>query len=290
MMTKLLVTGSTGQLGREFCKLQSSEYEIAGISSADADITSPEQVRAVLSKHKPDLIVHTAAMTDVDACEKNPERAHQVNTGGPENIAKAALDYKALIIYISTDYVFDGEKNAAYTESDIPNPISIYGRTKLEGEKAVQNNCSDWIIIRTSWIYSSFGNNFIKSVIKQAYSEKPLKVVNDQIGSPTWTKDIVKQTMKLIDSGKTQLFHVASKGKVSRFDMATYILRALKFDREVIPISTREMSRPAKRPKCTPLVSERLGQLGIDSMRPYTEALDEFLELHGEELLHEIAN
>lgn len=289
-MTKLLVTGSTGQLGREFCNLQSSEFEIGGISSADADITSPEQILTVLNKHKPDIIIHTAAMTDVDLCERNPERAHQVNTGGSENIAKASLNYKALVIYISTDYVFDGEKNAAYTESDIPNPISVYGRTKLEGEKAVQNNCSNWIIIRTSWIYSSFGNNFIKSVIKRAHSEKPLKVVNDQFGSPTWTKDIVKQTMRLIDSRKTQLFHVASKGKVSRFDMATYILRALKFDREVIPISTRELLRPAKRPKSSPLVSERIGQLEIDTMRPYNEALDEFLDLHGEELLHEIAN
>lgn len=290
MPTKLLVTGSTGQLGREFCSFESSEFEIIGISRKDADITKIAEVRSAINKFKPDIVIHTAAMVDVDDCELNPELAMNVNSIGARNVALAANESSASVVYISTDYVFDGNKGSAYVESDTTNAISNYGKSKLAGENAIEESNKNWTIIRTSWVYSQYRRNFVKSILKQALSGKTLKVVDDQFSSPTWTKDIVRQTMKIIELKQARLFHVAAKGETSRYDFAKQILTKMKIDAQIEPVSTAQIPRPAKRPMRSTLTSERLPELGIDTMRPYNEALDEFLNQFGDEILSELKN
>ena len=288
MPIRLLVTGSSGQFGQEFCKLQSTRYEIIGMSRKDADISNPKQVKAVINKIRPQIVVHTAAITDVDACEDNPDLAMKVNCAGAENVARAAKEMGVPIVHFSTDYVFDGTKLSAYIESDITCAISHYGKSKLAGENAIKDGNSNWTIIRTSLVYSEHRRNFVKSIITQAVSGKELRVVDDQFSSPTWTKDIVDQTMKIIESNQTGLFHVASKGETSRYEFARLILKILKIDAAVEPVTSEQRPRLAKRPGRSTLKSERLGAFGIDLMRPYNEAIEQFLKLHGAEILEEV--
>lgn len=291
MKTKLLVTGSIGQLGVEFCNYRSDLFEMTGISKRDADIRDYKPVISAVNRHKPDIIIHSAAMTDVDACEKDQSLAMDINVGGTRNVALAAEKSGAAIIYFSTDYVFDGKKERTYVESDKPNPISHYGFTKLTGEKVVREFHGNWTIIRTGWVYSPNRKNFVKSIVSTANKEKgPVKVVNDQYGSPTWTREIVKQTIKIIEASQTGIFHVAAKGEVSRFEFAKLILNRLLPDVEIVPCATKEFPRPAKRPARSSLNSERLEALGIDVMRSVETGLDEFLNEFGEQLINEMPN
>ncbi|MGH8016452.1 MAG: dTDP-4-dehydrorhamnose reductase, partial [Candidatus Zixiibacteriota bacterium] len=288
MGVRLLVTGSAGQLGTEFCNTLSEKFDMAGISRKDADIRDYGQVMSAVNKHRPEIIIHTAALTDVDACEKDQSAAMEINASGARNVALAAQKAGAAIIYFSTDYVFDGSKNTAYTESDSPNPISQYGFSKLMGEKIIMEFHGNWTIIRTGWVYSQHGKNFIKSIISTAKKkEKTLQVVNDQFGSPTWTKDIVLQTAGIIESNESGLFHVTSKGEMSRYELAGQVLNKLIPTAKIEPCQTQDFPRPALRPARSSLRSERLESLGIDIMRPIQASLDEFLNQYGEELLHE---
>lgn len=287
--SKILVTGATGQLGMEFCGFNSDRFEIIGAVRKDADIRDFKQVIKVVKKHEPEIIIHTAAMTDVDACEKEQDLAMAINCSGARNVALAAKKSNSAIIYISTDYVFDGLKNSAYVESDKTNPISHYGHSKLMGEKAVMEFHGNWTIVRCGWIYSQNGKNFVKSIITAAKKgKKPLKVVNDQIGSPTWTKDIVAQTLKILESGQTGLFHVASHGEISRFEFAKLFLQRLYPGAKIEPCTTKEYPLPAKRPARSSLSGERLKSLGIDLMRPLEVSLAEFIDKYGEHLLNEV--
>lgn len=289
--TKILVTGAEGQLGREFCKFVSEKYYFVGVGKTEADIRNYKEVISVVKKNEPSIIIHTAAMTDVDACEKEQSMAMEINSGGTRNVALAAQKTGAAIIYFSTDYVFDGAKDSAYVEIDKPNPISHYGFTKLMGEKVIMAFHGNWTIIRTGWIYSQFGNNFVKTIVSAAKRRNGLvKVVEDQFGSPTWTKDIVAQTKKIIESGETGLFHAASKGEVSRYQFAKLILNKLMPDSLIEPCTTNDFPRMARRPVRSTLAGERLERCGIDVMRSYEVALNEFLNIHGNELLNEVPN
>lgn len=291
MKIKLLVTGSTGQLGSEFCRQLTGRFDVVGITRNDADITDLAQITEVIKKYKPDYVIHTAAFTDVDACEQNIHRTIAVNSIGATNAALAAQKAGAEIIYFSTDYLFDGTKNSAYVESDSPNPISEYGKSKLAGELATMESNKNWTIIRSGWIYSDHGKNFVKSILRTGKCNKgPLRVVNDQFGSPTWTKDIVEQTARIIEAKQTGLFHVASQGEVSRYEFAKMILDRLVPDSKIEPCETKDFPRPAKRPARSSLKSERLDKLGIDMMRPYDKCLVEFLDRYGEKLLNEVSD
>jgi len=288
---KLLVTGSTGQLGSEFCRQLTGRFDVVGITRNDADITDLAQITEVIKKYKPDYVIHTAAFTDVDACEQNIHRTIAVNSIGATNAALAAQKAGAEIIYFSTDYLFDGTKNSAYVESDSPNPISEYGKSKLAGELATMESNKNWTIIRSGWIYSDHGKNFVKSILRTGKCNKgPLRVVNDQFGSPTWTKDIVEQTARIIEAKQTGLFHVASQGEVSRYEFAKMILDRLVPDSKIEPCETKDFPRPAKRPARSSLKSERLDKLGIDMMRPYDNCLVKFLDRYGEKLLNEVSD
>ena len=289
MSAKILVTGSSGQLGLEFCKTLSNKFEICGIGRKEADIRNYKQVITAINEHEPNIVIHTAALTDVDLCEKDQNAAMEINSSGTRNVAKAAQRAGASIIYISTDYVFDGTKDTSYLESDKPNPVSHYGFTKLLGEKAVMEFHGNWTIIRTGWVYSLCRKNFLKSIVSAAKKKRQiLRVVDDQFGSPTWTKDIVNQTLKIIELGETGIFHVAAKGEISRFELAKKVMNKLMPEVKIEACSTRDFPRPAKRPARSSLRSERLETMGIDIMRTIDESLNEFLTEYGGQLLNEM--
>jgi len=288
---KILITGSTGQLGMEFCSFKSDRFEFVGVVRKEADIRDYKQVIKMVKKYEPEIIIHTAAMTDVDACERDQNLAMETNCSGTRNVALAAQKSNAAIVYFSTDYVFDGTKPSAYVESDAANPISHYGYSKLMGEKVIREFHGNWTIIRSGWIYSHYGKNFVKSIVSAAKkSKKPLKVVNDQRGSPTWTKEIVSQTMKILESGQNGLFHVAAQGEISRFDFAKQFLKRLNPSAKIEPCTSKEYPLPAKRPARSTLTSERLDSLGMNLMRPIETSLNEFLDLYGDQLLNEVTN
>ena len=185
-------------LGSSLINALSSEFEVKGIDIEDCDITNKEEIINKIKIYGPGLIVHTAAYTDVDDCELNPEEAFAVNVGGTGNIARAAKETGAILFYISTDYVFDGKKDKPYTETDIPNPINTYGRSKLEGEKIIQSTLEKFFILRSSWLFGPNGKNFVTTILQRAKERQTLQVVNDQRGSPTYTIDLASALKKML--------------------------------------------------------------------------------------------
>src|SRR4030042_1008411 len=267
--TKILVTGSSGMLGADVCGELSGEYDVVGLDINEpasgvsqptvlCDITDRQKTIESIDDVKPDLIVHAAACTDVDGCEMDPRRAERINKDGTENIAAAASKLDIPLLYISTDFVFDGKKRQAYKEEDPANPINVYGRTKLEGEKAV-SPLKRHMILRTSWMYGGNGKNFVDTITTMAKAKNELKVVNDQVGSPTYTKDLAKaigRLLKIIYGPRAGgrgpgwgIYCISNKGPVSWFDYAKEILSILDIDNvKVIPIKSEQLDRPARRP------------------------------------------
>ena len=295
---KVLVTGANGQLGRALVSQFSDLYEVVGITRKDADITDKIEISRVISSHRPQYVLHTAAFTNVDRCEIESEKAALVNSIGTENVALACKAVNAKLVYFSTDFVFDGTKSRAYLETDRTNPVNTYGRSKLEGESKCLSSRVDTVIIRIGWIYSDNGSNFLKKILAaakkkvetaRATGEKPcLKVVSDQIGTPTWAKDIAAQTKKLIERNVSGIYHIASFPEVLRFEFARVILATMLPDVTIEPCSSSEFETEAKRPLRSSLCCEKLESENLNMMRPWKDSLDEFLKLHGKQLLNEI--
>ena len=295
---KVLVTGANGQLGRTLVSEFSEKYEVVGLTRKDADITDKIEISRVISSHRPQYVLHTAAFTNVDRCEIEAEKAALVNSTGTENVALACKSVNAKLVYFSTDYVFDGTKSSSYIETDRTNPVNVYGSSKLDGESKCLASWADTVIIRIGWIYSENGSNFLKKILAaakrkaetaRAAGEKPvLKVVDDQIGTPTWTKDIAMQMQKLIERNVSGVYHVASNSEVSRFEFARAILTTMLPDVTVEPCSSSEYNTEAKRALRSSLSCEKLKSENLSVMRPWQESLDEFLKLHGKQLLNEI--
>jgi len=295
---KVLVTGADGQLGRALVSEFSKAYELVGITRKDADITNQTEISRVISRHKPQYVLHTAAFTNVDRCEIEPEKAALVNSVGTENVALACKSANAKLVYYSTDYVFDGTKSRPYIETDRTNPVNVYGRSKLDGENKCLSSWADTVIIRIGWIYSEIGANFVRNILAAAKrkietaiatGEKPcLKVVTDQIGTPTLTKDIATQTQKLIEKNVSRIYHFASYPEISRFEFARVILAAMLPEVTVEPCGSDEHPEGAKRPLRSSLSCEKLESENMSVMRPWKESIDEFLKLHGKQLLNEI--
>jgi len=269
----ILITGSTGQLGQELKKIL--DDELITPTHQQLDITDPNSINRI-KELNPKIIIHTAAYTDVDGCEKHQALAWKVNSNGTRNISLAANELSSKLFYISTDYVFDGMKNEPYLEDDEPNPLNIYGKSKLSGENFVKDVCSRFFIIRTSWLYGKTGKNFINTVISLAKANEEIRVVNDQIGCPTYAKDLAYNIKKLIPYEAHGIYHASGEGECSWYDFALQIVRMNGIDIKVVPITSSEISRPAPRPPYSVLRNSRLGELGI-TMRPWQEALKEFL-------------
>ncbi len=249
------------------------------------DITDRERVRDAVSSIRPDVVIHSAAWTDVDGCELDRGKAFLVNARGTENVALACRESGAAMIYMSTDFVFDGEKaTGPYKEEDPPCPVSVYGASKLEGEKAVQRLLKRYCIVRTSWLFGAHGKNFVDTILKKAQAGEELRVVNDQVGSPTCTADLAKAlhalAQKLLagDAGLWGIYHVTNSGSVSWYDYAREIVRASGLGGvTVAPITSGELARPAKRPRMSVLDNSKFNGATGFRMAHWQDALMGFI-------------
>ncbi|AWI25080.1 dTDP-4-dehydrorhamnose reductase [Flavobacterium pallidum] len=248
----VLVTGSSGQLGQSLQKIAANHPQIIFhfYSSSELDITDLAQCETVFSAVKPSYCINAAAYTAVDKAESEPAKAFAVNVTGPENLAKVCREFGTLLIHISTDFVFDGNADKPYTEEDLPNPTGVYGKTKLEGEKAIAAIWDKHFIVRTSWVYSDFGNNFRKTMLRLASEKTSLSVVNDQFGTPTNALDLAEALITMIRSGKNTfgIYNFSNEGQCSWYDFANKIFEINKIKIDLQPIPTTHYPTPAKRP------------------------------------------
>jgi dTDP-4-dehydrorhamnose reductase len=270
---RILITGATGQLGRELIKGLNDD-ELLTPTHKQIDIRDPNSIKRIVDLN-PEIIIHTAAYTDVDGCEENHELAWDVNSFGTKNIATAAEEIKAKLIYISTDYVFDGKKKEPYLETDRPNPLNIYGKSKYSGENYVRDICSRFIIIRTSWLYGKEGKNFVYTILTRSKEREELKVVNDQIGCPTNARDLAESIKKLIPSKTSGIYHASGEGECSWYEFALEIVRLSGIRIKVIPITSNEISRKAPRPSYAVLRNSCFAE-SATTMRHWRKALTDF--------------
>ncbi|MCM2272152.1 MAG: dTDP-4-dehydrorhamnose reductase [candidate division Zixibacteria bacterium] len=288
------MTGSQGQLGTDLVAYLSTGREVIGIEKQDVDIRSFSKLLETFRAVEPEWVIHTAAYTDVDGAEANPGLAQAVNADGTENVARAATKVGAKLLYYSTDYVFDGAKELPYVETDLPNPQTVYGKSKFDGEERVKSWVDNYVIMRIGWVYGQHGKNFVKTMVKLGREQTlkgsgvqagpPILVVNDQFGNPTWTMDIASQTKVVLEAGLFGIFHATSERPTSWYQFAKDLFSSLNIPASVQPCGSDQYVRPAKRPRNSALENQRLKEAGIHIMRPYDTALAEFLALHGENL------
>ena len=273
---RILIIGAAGLLGRALVE-EGRSREVIAATSSDADIRDAGELRALFARTRPDCTVLAAAYSDVDGCERDPEQAHQVNCAGAANVARAAFETGSRLLYVSTDYVFDGAKTTPYETTDIPRPISSYGRSKAAGEAAVREILPEGCIVRTSRLFGTAGKCFPGTILRLAESQEELAVVDDQVGSPTFNRDLAGAILQLAESGARGVIHATNAGTCSWFDFAREILRAAGLENlRVRAISTEESGRPALRPRYSALSDASLRACGL-SMRPWREALSAYL-------------
>jgi dTDP-4-dehydrorhamnose reductase len=277
---KILITGANGLLGHELSSLL-KDHTLILLSHSQLDISDSESVNKQIDSSSPDIIINSAAYTQVDACETNYDLAFQSNAIGPKNLAIKCKQLGIPLIHISTDYVFEGneKKNSPLVENDKLGPKTVYGKTKLEGEKMVQENCEKYFILRTAWLYGE-GKNFVKTMLSLSKKNNELKVVNDQIGSPTYAKDLAKAIKEIIEkkSDKYGIYHVTNKGEVSWYEFAKKIFEIKNIEIKVNPCTSEEFPRPAPRPHYSVLSNQKWIDAGFTPMRDYEEALNEYLD------------
>ena len=292
MAGQVLITGSSGMLGIDLCEELAGDYEVYGADLVAnknfiCDITDRKSISDVITKVKPDVVIHTAAWTDVDGCELVKNKAYRINSIGAENVALGCKAAGAALIYISTDFVFDGKKKSAYKETDRPNPLSVYADSKFKGEEAVKKAIKNYFIIRTSWLYGKNGKNFVDTIIEKSKTDKELRVVDDQVGSPTYTVDFAKAIHVLLDRvfvkreassvKRYGIYHITNSGSVSWYEYAKTILGLTGSDSRALPISSKELNRPAKRPAMSVLDNSKFIALTGYRMRNWKTALKEYL-------------
>ena len=279
----VLITGANGQLGKELVLQLQSYHNVYAFGKEKLDVTDKEQCYQVLINIKPQLIMHCAAYTKVDAAEKNIEEAYSINYRGTQNLADIVAEIGGRFCYISTDYVFDGESRSSYAETDITNPLNIYGKSKRDAEIYVQEKLSKSFIVRTSWLYGLYGHNFVKTMLRMAKESSKIKVVNDQIGSPTYAKDLASFLCKLVLTDKFGLYHASNSGECSWFDFAEAIFEEANITPLLEPCSTQEYSLNALRPKYSVLSNKKLIDAGFSELRPWREGLKSFLTAYKSE-------
>jgi len=277
---KVLITGAQGMLGRDLCDALSQAHEVVAVDMDDFDITDAAATLDTVLAARPEIVIHGAAMTDVDGCERNPEGAFAVNARGSWNVAQASAEAGARIVHISTDFVFDGEKGKPYTEFDPPNPLGIYGASKLAGENAVRALVPHHYIVRSAWLFGARGKNFVGTILKAAQGRDEIDVVGDQIGSPTYTRDLAKAIAELILPGR--LFpgthHLVNSETCSWAELAAEALRAAGSPTRVKPISAADWPSPTRRPAYSALCSRWLEFQGLPALRDWREAVRSFVE------------
>ncbi|MDQ0339459.1 dTDP-4-dehydrorhamnose reductase [Caldalkalibacillus uzonensis] len=278
MNKKVLVTGANGQLGYDMIKVfNSKEFDVVGFGKSELNVANQDLVNEIIYNVKPDIVIHCAAYTNVDQAETEPNKAFLVNAIGARNIAVATERFGAKLVYISTDYVFDGQKKEPYHEFDQPCPINIYGKSKLAGEQYVRDFHSRYFIVRTSWVYGKNGNNFVKTMLKLAKEKKALKVVNDQKGCPTYTVDLANVILELVRSEKYGIYHVTNSGSCTWYEFANTIFEHANINVNVEACTTKDFPRPAMRPANSILDHLSLRLNGYKEVRHWKDALQDFL-------------
>jgi dTDP-4-dehydrorhamnose reductase len=292
MKMKIMITGDKGQLGTDCTKVIGETHDVLGVDIDEVDITKLPDIELLVQQFRPNIIVNCAGYTRVDDCEIEKELAWKANVTGAENLAKCAEKYGDRLIHISTDYVFDGRKKVPepYVETDKTNPISNYGMSKLEGEKAIQNTTNRFIILRTAWLFGVNGHNFLKTMLKLSLrsSDTKIKVVNDQFGSPTWSYRLAHQIERLVETNAQGIFHATSEGHCTWYELAVYFLKKMNVPHTIIPCTTEEYPTPAPRPMNSILENRNLKEKGMNIMADWKSDVDEFVLNFREVLLKEI--
>jgi dTDP-4-dehydrorhamnose reductase len=281
--SKVLVTGAKGQLGSDvvLC-LQDQGYGVYGYGRQELDITDYEQVTHIFNKIKPDIVIHTAAHTKVDLAESEPDEAYLINAYGTRNIAVASEVIGAKLVYVSTDYVFNGQGIRPYNEFEPTSPLGVYGKSKLAGEQFVRDLNSKFFIIRTSWVYGLHGVNFVKTVLKISEDRNELNVVHDQIGSPTYTVDLAKFIGQLVPTELYGTYHASNTGFCSWYEFAKAIFEEADLPNiKVNPITTAEFPRPAPRPSFSVMDHMAIRLNGLTDLPHWRDALKKFIQEYG---------
>ena len=273
---KILITGSSGMLGSDLVDILSRRHEV--VTSGSLDIRDLEGVMELLRETRPDVVVHAAAFTDVDCAETEMDTAYQVNVLGTRNIAAAASDVGSSILYISTDYVFDGEKGDGYLEFDEPNPLNFYGKTKYLGEVSVRQLSERFYIVRTSWLFGRNGRNFVGTMIELAESGHEISVVDDQYGSPTYTRDLAAAIGNLLERPAYGVYHLTNSGQCSWYEFAIDIFNELGMEVCLKPVKSHEFPRPARRPSFSVLRNYNWSMEGFKPLRNYRDSLRDYLK------------
>jgi dTDP-4-dehydrorhamnose reductase len=275
---KVVVTGAAGQLGQDvLLELERKGHQAIGTDRDQLDITNEGDVLAFISDVKPDVILHCAAYTNVDAAEEDEEAAYQVNGIGTKNLALAAKQIGAKILYISTDYVFNGTASEPYEVDQPTEPLGAYGRTKLAGEEFVQEILEKYFIVRTAWVFGAYGHNFVKTMLRLGKERGEVGVVHDQVGSPTYTVDLAKFMVELMETEKFGIYHATNSGVCSWYEFAVEIFNQAGLNVKVNPVTTEQFPRPAARPKYSVLSKNKIEQQGLTPLRDWKSALDAYL-------------
>lgn len=279
---KILVTGADGMLGRDLMAVLAKDPDVMGVNRAGMDVANLERVQEILGRYKPVVVIHAAGMTDVDGCENAPWDALRVNAMGTQNVALACREVDAAMLYVSTDYVFNGTKGAPYAEWDSPDPTSVYGQSKYAGELAVRDHLSRFFIVRTSGLYGRHGKSFIASILKAAHEKPELPVVTDQVTLPTYTRDLAEAAYRLVRTkfyGTYHLTNTSETGGLSWHDWARMILEETGMGHVTVrPISSAELARPAHRPAFSVLGNTFYHLRELPPMRTCRAALRAFLQ------------
>ena len=276
---KVLVTGVKGQLGYDVVNEQEKRGHMAvGTDVEEMDITDAGKVETVLKKEKPDAVIHCAAYTAVDAAEDNEDLCRKINAEGTENIAKACQDLNCKMLYVSTDYVFDGEGERPWEPDDEREPLNVYGITKYEGELAVEKYVEKFFIVRIAWVFGKNGKNFIKTMLNLGKTHDEVKVVDDQIGSPTYTFDLARLLVDMIETDKYGRYHATNEGLCSWYDFAKEIFKQAGMNIKVSPVTSEEFAAKAKRPHNSRMSKEKLSENGFERLPKWQDALARYLE------------
>lgn len=276
---KVLITGSNGMLGHDLQKVLKDKHELILTTSKTLDITDKENTIDFIVKNKPDVVINSAAYTDVDGCETNQDLAYAVNGEGVRNLALGCKEVDCPLVHVSTDYVFDGTAREPIAEDGEIGPISIYGKSKLKGEEAIQEILDKFFIIRTAWLYGINGKNFPKTMLELAENHSEITVVYDEVGTPTYTPDLAYGISKIIETDHYGIYHLTNSGQCSWCEFAKYIFEIADRDVKVVPVTASEFSRPAPRPSYSVLKNEKWVENGFEPLRSYKEAIKEYVEL-----------
>lgn len=276
---KILVTGITGQLGFDVVReLKERKFDVIGVSSSEMDITDESKVRDVIKNISPHAVIHCAAYTAVDKAEEDVEKCMLVNAKGTEYIANICHELNIKMMYFSTDYVFNGEATKPWSVDDEIKPLNLYGDSKYQGEIAVKNNLEKYFILRISWVFGINGKNFVKTMINLSKNHSQISVVNDQIGSPTYTCDLAKLVADMIVTDKYGVYHVTNEGICSWYDFAVEIFKQSNIDVNVKPVDSSEFPTVAKRPKNSRMDKSKLDENGFSRLPKWQDALQRYLK------------